>query len=52
MTGTALIPFATNVFATALTSNSGPMVMTWGTMTSLAFIMTILTSQELTYDFS
>src|SRR6516165_4688423 len=37
-TGTALMPFATNVFATAFTSNSGPTVMTWEDMTSRAFM--------------
>src|SRR6516165_7875709 len=37
-TGTALMPFATNVFATAFTSNSGPTVITCETMTSRAFM--------------
>ena len=46
MTGTALIPLAANVFATAFTSNSGPTVMTWGDITSLAFIMIILFLKE------
>src|SRR5439155_20973055 len=32
-TGTALMPFATSVFATAFRSNSGPTVMTWEAMT-------------------
>src|SRR6516225_8315550 len=37
-TGTALMPFATSVFATAFTSNSGPTVITCETMTSRAFM--------------